>query len=182
MKQLRFDDENQSFQTGLPICQPTIFRCFKLEEGDEFKADNKEYVHFFFLLEGEVKVSGIKCTKSLIMPKEFFFIPNNQFVCRSVKKSKFMLFSINLFHYQANKDMYEDILPVVSELRYHLSPLASPPLLTMFLTILDGYLEDGIVDSTLQDLKQQELFFIFSTLYAKKADYGDQDYGRVSLS
>jgi hypothetical protein len=182
MNDLRFDPAGQFFQPELPVRQSTMFRYYTLEENRLFKVDNKEFVHFFFLLEGEIRISGIKSTKSVITSKEFFFIPNNRFICRSIKESKFILFSINRFHYQANKEMYTDILPVITELRERYSPFTAPPLLFMFVQILAGYLTDGFDNEHLQTLKQKELFIILQTLYSEGYDNNIAISGRLSLS
>jgi hypothetical protein len=183
MNNLRFDPTEQSFQPELPARQSAKFRYYTLKENRLFKADNKEFVHFFFLLEGEIRVSGIKSVKYIIAPNEFFFIPNNRFMCRSIKESKFILFSINRFHYQANKDMYTGILPVITALRERQAPLPAPPLLLMFVKILAGYLEDGFDNEYLQTLKQQELFIILQALYySERYDTDVTMYGRLSLS
>jgi hypothetical protein len=180
MNDLRFDRTGQFLQPELPVCQSTRFRYYTLDKDRLFKVDNKEFVHFFFLLEGEIRISGIKSTKSVIASKEFFFIPNNRFICRSMKESKFILFSINRFHYQANKEMYRDILPVITALKEQYSPFTVPPLLFMFIDILAGYLTGGLDDEYLQTLKQKELFIILQALYTDGYDNGLAMYGRLS--
>lgn len=182
MNDLRHGPIGQFVQPDLSTRESTVFRYYKLEKNQLFKVDNKEFVHFFFLIEGEIRVSGIKSTKSVITSKEFFFIPNSRFICRSIKESQFILFSINRFHYQANKIMYADIIPVIMELREHHSPLTIPPLLSMFVEILADYLNDSINSELLQKLKQKELFIILSSLYQKRNENDIPMYGRVSLS
>jgi hypothetical protein len=180
MNDLRFDRTGQFFQPELHVCQSTGFRYYTLDPNSLFKTDNKEFVHLFFLLEGEIRISGVKSVKSVVTPKEFFFIPNNRFICRSTKKSKFILFSINRFHYQANKEMYADVLPVIAALRERYSPLTAPPLLYMFIEILADYLTGGLDDEHLQTLKQKELFIILRALYAGEYDNSLVLYGKLS--
>ncbi|MDR1200361.1 MAG: hypothetical protein LBL58_01860 [Tannerellaceae bacterium] len=183
MNNLRFDRTGQFFQPELPAAhQSTMFRYYTLEENQLFKVDNKEFVHFFFLSEGEIRISGVKSTKSVITSKEFFFIPNNRFICRSIKESKFILFSINRFHYQVNNDLYADIIPVITALRERHSPQTTPPLLSLFVEILTGYLKDGFDNEHLQTLKQKELFIILQALYTEGYDNDLAMYGRLSLS
>jgi hypothetical protein len=78
--------------------------------------------------------------------------------------------------------MYTDILPVITELREHYSPLTAPPLLFMFVEILTGYLIDGFDNEQLQTLKQKELFIILQTLYTEGHDNDVAIYNRLSLS
>lgn len=182
MSNLRSNQIDQYFQLDLPAQESTMFRYYELEKNQLFKADNKEYVHLFFLLEGEIRIGGTKSMKSIVIPKELFFISNNRFICRSVKESAFILFSINRFHYQANPIMYRDILSVITELRDHYSPLTMPNILFMFAKILAGYMKDGINSEHLQRLKQTELFMILHSLYRKGRDNDIPMYGRLSLS
>lgn len=168
------------FRSELFADQSTGFRYYTLDENQLFKADNKEYVHFFFLLEGEVKISGTRSARPVIAPNEFFFIPDHRFVCHSVKESKFLLFSINKSHYQTNKAMYASIHPVITAFGKRCSPFTAPPLLSMFVDILAGYMEGGLDDESLQTLKQIELFLILQTLYPAEYDNGAVACGGLS--
>ncbi|MDR0429108.1 MAG: hypothetical protein LBH58_01340 [Tannerellaceae bacterium] len=181
MNDLRFNRHHKIFQANMSVHQSAMFRNFELEENCLFKADNKEYVHFFFLFEGEIRIGGIRSTKSVIMPNEFFFIPNAKFVCRALKDSKFILVSINRFHYQANKDLYEDIMPVVAMLKHRYSPIIAPPILSVFIENLAKLLTDAN-DPLLQNIKQQELFYLLRSLYSVGNDNEAPMYGRLSLS
>ncbi|MDR3140930.1 MAG: hypothetical protein LBU37_04285 [Tannerellaceae bacterium] len=180
MNDLCLGKTDQFFQPELSVCQLTGFRYYTLDENRLFKVDNNEFVHFFFLQEGEIQISGIKSTKSVVTSNEFFFIPGNRFICRSVKESKFILFSINKFHYQMNKKMYADIQPVIAAFREQCSSFTAPPLLSMFVEILAGYLAVGLDNEHLQTLKQKELFIIFQALYTERYDNDFTAYGGLS--
>ncbi|MDH6346334.1 hypothetical protein M2470_002027 [Parabacteroides sp. PH5-46] len=181
MCNLKFAGKNDLNQVR-PICKSTIFRSFVLEKNSLFKSDNKEYVHFFFLLKGEVRICNRKNPISTIRPNEFFFIPNKPFICRATENSRFILFTINKFHYRINKNMYKDIMPVVCELKLYNSPLTAPLLLSVFLETVDDYLKRGLTLPAMQNIKQRELFFLFHTLYAKNVCNELLMPGRLPLS
>jgi hypothetical protein len=66
--------------------------------------------------------------------------------------------------------MYADIQPVITALREQHSPFTTPPLLSMFIEILAGYLTGGLDNEDLQTFKQRELFLILQTLYPRGHD------------
>ncbi len=179
---------NQSFictdppQTDSFISNTSVFRYYELDDNCLFKTDDKEYVYLFYLLEGEIKINGINHSREVVRSGEFFFITNSDFICRSTKRSDFILFSINKYHFCNNRNHYYEILPVISAQKKQKLPFMAPRLLSAFMENIKYYLKKGFNNPSIQEVKKRELFFLLNSLYSKVNTVDIWMYGFLSLS
>jgi len=148
------------------------FKYQKIEEGDVFSNENKDYNHLLFLLEGYMTVNFNEFSGQTMHGKECVFFPiSADVLCRAVSDCRVMFFSFEMLPDSFNTACRSYMLEHDPAIRttFTTLPFISP--LDDFFSLLLVFLRDGLDKPVMHQIKGEELFILLCSFYDMKDLY-----------
>lgn len=163
----RIISENNELSLMTVVPEPRSgFRCFEINKNSLYELENEQYVHFFYLLRGELMVGGMSRMKPVVATGDFFFINKTKIHLLATKRTKFVLFSINKYHRKMDPLFDEFLTSILSDTRKRQLSLEDSNPLSAFFRELIMVWERKLNDPVIQDIKRKEFLILLHHLYS----------------
>ncbi len=178
---------NGSQNNAIPSKCQTGFRYFEMKKDSLYELDETNYIHFLYVIEGELMTGGLKHSKPVIKKGEFILIPETRICLMSNKKTKFILFSINEYYCRLDPIFNRYVSSIIKGIHKQPSPIMAPVSLKAFYTEIIVLWGKKLDDPIVQEIKRKELIVLLDYLFStenEKVDgsYDQWIYGELSLS
>lgn len=164
----------------------TGFRYFEMEKNSSYELDEEKYIHFVYILSGEVSLNRPQHANSVMTKKEFNYISDSKTIFLTRKKSSFILFSVNKYYCKLDPIFNKYITDILNGLEKNTLPLKAPKLLVKFFKDIVLVWGNKLGDPLLQEIKRRELVALLAHMYSKyEAEENQYDKwlcGELSLS
>lgn len=146
-----------------------IFRYFELKEGAVCENNKKDTSILYFLLTGEIAISGNSCFLNVVGENQIILIPpKSKLVIQALKDSSFIQCSFKEQLNLCNCFPLTNLKPYSTKANYDFTSLPITSQLQTFLTGMELYLKEGMFCRYFLELKKKELFFLFKAFYRKE--------------
>lgn len=177
---------NKYFPKTRQLMPASGFRYFEMGKNNIYKIEETDYVHFLYLLEGEISLKEPEGLPLTVKKDQFMVVPDSRIAIRSGKDSKFILFSINEYYCRIEPGFSSQFRHIMAGLRKQPVPLPAPKVLKAFFHEIIMIWKDKLYLPNVQDIKKKELFIILEVLFSAKKKYeqpqGNWQFGAMSLS
>ena len=144
------------------------FKYCVFKEGDVFKEKVTSYNHLFFLVKGEMVIDCNQFLKKTISSNECFLLPKaSQVIWNVTQPSEVLIMTFEVFPNVYDKQALKSLQGLKEKHPYSFSKLLTCPLLNAFIDLMVTYLQKGLRNSDLFQIKEKELFIIFNGNYTK---------------
>lgn len=146
-----------------------IFKHFELKEGAVCGNNSKDASILYFLLKGEVAISGNNCFLNIVGENQILLIPpKSKLLIQALKDSLFIQCSFKEQLNLCNCFPLTNLKPYCARANYDFTSLPITKQLHFFLESMEYYLKEGLNCQQFLELKKKELFILFKAFYRKE--------------
>lgn len=145
------------------------FKFYKMNVGNEFEEQDKNFHHLFFLLNGEARIHNNECRNQSIRSNEFILIPkSSNFFCEFLSASDIIIFTFERLMSSADRRFIQSLSSLCCRIHYDFRPISIQTPLQTFLNTIVDYLQSGMDNPHMFEVKSLELFLLLRGFYNRE--------------
>ena len=182
MKDLRFSQIDPYHNFDLDKDKHTKFNIIRLTMNQQYAGEDQMKMQIIYLIKGELLLTNKKQEAVNIHEGEFFFTRNVNYACHALRESNFVVFEVERNECVTNPNIQREMMAVTVCLRDIQTPCQAPPVLSLFFENIADFMDRGIDDPLLRQIKRKELFLLLTSLYPGNGMGELLMYNQFSLS